>query len=67
MLFAVPPFASHHSFLDQKSLERVSGVSAVKLDFDRRIAIVTNDPDKAQADALTKATQNAGAPSSLRK
>ena len=51
----------------KKSLERVPGVSGVKVDFDRKTAIVTYDPDKAQVDALTKATQNAGFPSTPRK
>mgnify|MGYP000343657543 CR=1 FL=1 len=32
----------------KKSLEKVPGVSAVKVDFDRKTAIVTYDADKAQ-------------------
>lgn len=38
----------------KKSLEKVPGVSAVKVDFDRKTAIVTYDADKAQPEALTK-------------
>ena len=51
----------------KKSLEKVSGVSAVKVDFDHKTAIVTYDPDKAQPEALTTATTNAGYPSTVRK
>lgn len=51
----------------KKSLEKVSGVSAVKVDLDRKTATVTYDPDKAQPEALTKATTNAGYPSHVQK
>ncbi|SDX75631.1 mercuric ion binding protein [Collimonas sp. OK242] len=51
----------------KKSLEKVTGVSAVTVDFNKKTAIVTYDPDKAQAEALTKATANAGYPSTLHK
>lgn len=51
----------------KKSLEKVSGVSAVKVDFDKKTATVTYDSDKAQPDALTKATTNAGYPSTAQK
>lgn len=51
----------------KKSLEKVPGVSAVKVDFDRKAAIVTYDADKAQPEALTKATTNAGYPSTVQK
>lgn len=44
----------------KKSLEKVPGVSAVKVD-------VTYDADKAQPEALTKATTNAGYPSTVQK
>ena len=49
----------------KKSLEKVSGVSAVKVDFDKKTATVTYDPDKAQPEALTEATTNAGYPSAV--
>lgn len=51
----------------KKSLERVTGVTAVKVDFDKKSAVVTYDPDKASPEALTRATQNAGFASTLRK
>jgi periplasmic mercuric ion binding protein len=51
----------------KKALEKVSGVSAIKVDFDKKTATVTYDPDKAQPDALTKATTNAGYPSTVQK
>ncbi|TLY49872.1 MAG: mercury resistance system periplasmic binding protein MerP [Gammaproteobacteria bacterium] len=49
----------------KKSLEKVSGVSAVKVDFEKKTAVITYDPDKAQIEALTHATTNAGFPSTL--
>lgn len=51
----------------KRSLEKVSGVSAVKVDFDKKTATVTYDPDKAKPEALTKATTNAGYPSTVQK
>ncbi|MGH8333013.1 MAG: mercury resistance system periplasmic binding protein MerP [Pseudomonas fluorescens] len=49
----------------RKSLEQVSGVQSAKVDFDKKTVTVTFDPDKAQPDALIKATTNAGYPSTL--
>ncbi|SMF23636.1 mercury resistance system periplasmic binding protein MerP [Pseudogulbenkiania subflava] len=51
----------------KKSLEKVSGVSDVKVDSDKKTAIVTFDPDKTQPEVLTRATTNAGYPSTLQK
>lgn len=51
----------------KKSLEKVAGVSMVKVDYDTKTATVTYDPDKSQPQALTTATKNAGYPSTLRK
>lgn len=51
----------------KKSLEKVSGVSAVKIDFHKKTATVTYAPDKAQAEALIRATTNAGYPSTVHK
>ena len=51
----------------KKSFEKVSGVSAVKVDFDKKTASVSYDPDKARIEALTKATTIAGYPSTLHK
>ncbi|MCY1370042.1 Mercuric transport protein periplasmic component [compost metagenome] len=51
----------------KKSLEKVAGVSTVKVDYDTKTATVTYDPDKSQPQALTTATTNAGYPSTIRK
>lgn len=51
----------------KKSLEKVPGVSAVKVDFDKKTATVTYDADKAQPETLTTATTNAGYPSTVQK
>jgi mercuric ion binding protein len=49
----------------KKALERVAGVTDAKVDFDRKTASVSFDPDKANPDTLTKATADAGYPSSV--
>jgi periplasmic mercuric ion binding protein len=49
----------------KKALERVPGVSDAKVDFERKIARVLFDPDRASPDALTRATADAGYPSSV--
>jgi mercuric ion binding protein len=51
----------------KKLLEKVPGVSAVKVDFDKKTATVTYDADQSQPEALTEATTNAGYPSTVRK
>jgi mercuric ion binding protein len=51
----------------KKSLKKVSGVSAVKVDFAKKTAVVTYDPDKARPEALTRATTDAGYPSTVRE
>ena len=51
----------------KKSLERVPGVSQVRIDFAKKTAIVTFDADQAQVSTLVKATTDAGDPSTLRK
>ena len=51
----------------KKSLEQVSGVSVVEVDFETKTATVTYDPDMAQPDTLTKATTAAGYPSTVKK
>jgi periplasmic mercuric ion binding protein len=48
-------------------LERAPGVTVAKVDFDKKIATVSFDPDKRNAAALTKMTADAGYPSSIRK
>ena len=50
----------------KKALERIPGVTDAKVDFDKKIATVSFDPDKTNAAALTKTTADAGYPSSIR-
>jgi periplasmic mercuric ion binding protein len=49
----------------KKALERVPGVRATAVDFDKKTATVTFDPDKATTARLTQATMDAGFPSKL--
>jgi mercuric ion binding protein len=49
----------------KKALERVPGVSSTTVDFDKKTATVTFDPDKASSAKLTRATTEAGFPSKL--
>jgi mercuric ion binding protein len=49
----------------KKALERVPGVSSTTVDFDKKTAIVTFDPDKATSAKLTQATTEAGFPSKV--
>ena len=51
----------------KKALQRVPGVTDAKVDFDKKTASVSFDPDKANLAALTKATTDAGYPSSVQK
>jgi periplasmic mercuric ion binding protein len=51
----------------KKALERVPGVTGAKVDFDKKTASVSFVPDKASPAALTKATGDAGYPSSVEK
>ena len=51
----------------KKSLEKVPGVSQVRIDFAQKTATVTFDADQAQVPTLVKATTDAGYPSTLRK
>ncbi len=50
----------------RKSLQKVPGVIEAKVEYESKIATVTFDPDKTNVDALTKATANAGYPSTLK-
>jgi periplasmic mercuric ion binding protein len=47
----------------KKALEKVPGVTKAEVDFDKKAASVTFDPDKASPVTLTKATSDAGYPS----
>jgi periplasmic mercuric ion binding protein len=51
----------------RKALEKVPGVASVKVDLDTKSAMVTFDPEKANAAALVKATTEAGYPASLKQ
>ena len=46
----------------KKALEKVPGVNSAKVDFEKKTASVTFDPDKASPATLTKATSDAGYP-----
>ncbi|HYY27250.1 MAG TPA: mercury resistance system periplasmic binding protein MerP [Chthoniobacterales bacterium] len=48
------------------ALEKVAGVTSATVDFDKKTASVTFDPDKANPGTLAKATSDAGYPSSVR-
>ena len=50
----------------KKALEKVPGVTEAKVDFDKKTASVSFDPEKASPAAMTKATAEAGYPSSVR-
>ncbi|MGA8656218.1 MAG: mercury resistance system periplasmic binding protein MerP [Chthoniobacterales bacterium] len=49
----------------KKALEKVPGVTVAEVDFDKKTASVTFDPDKASPVTLTKATSDAGYPSTV--
>jgi len=49
----------------KKALERVPGVTDAKVDFNKKTASISFDPDKASPNGLTKATADAGYPSSV--
>jgi mercuric ion binding protein len=51
----------------KKALERVPGVTDAKVDFVKKTATISFDPDKANLGALTKATTEAGYPSSVQR
>jgi mercuric ion binding protein len=51
----------------KKSLEKVPGVSQARVDFAKKTATVTFDADKTSTTTLTKATTDAGFPSTVHK
>lgn len=51
----------------KKALTRVAGVTQVTVDLEEKQAVVTFDDAKTNAVALTKATTNAGYPSSVKE
>jgi periplasmic mercuric ion binding protein len=51
----------------KKALSKVEGVSQVDVTFEKREAVVTFDDAKADTQKLTKATEDAGYPSSVKR
>lgn len=51
----------------KKALEKTPGVSKAQIDFSKKTATVTFDPDLATVAALTQSTTNAGYPSTARE
>ena len=49
----------------KKALEKVPGVTRTNMDFNKKTARVTFDPDKTSPTALSKATSDAGYPSTI--
>jgi periplasmic mercuric ion binding protein len=49
----------------KKALEKVPGVTIAKVDFEKKTASVTFDPDQASPATLSKATSDAGYPSTV--
>ena len=50
-----------------KALEKVPGVESAKVDFKSKLAVVAFDASKTTPEALTKATADAGFPSSVKQ
>lgn len=50
----------------KKALKKVNGVSKVDVEFEKREAVVTFDDAKTTVAALTKATKDAGYPSTVK-
>ena len=51
----------------RKALEKVPGVESAKVDFKSKLAVVAFDASKTTLEALTKATADAGFPSSVKQ
>ncbi len=51
----------------KKALSRVEGVSQVDVTFEKREAVVTFDDAKTNVQKLTRATEDAGYPSSVKR
>lgn len=50
----------------KKAISKVPGVSSVEASYEKKQAVVTFDDTRATVEALTKATANAGYPSSVK-
>ena len=51
----------------RKALEKLPGVDTAKVDFKTKRAVVAFDPAKTSPEALTRATADAGFPSSVQQ
>jgi len=51
----------------RKALSRVAGVSKAEVSYERREAVVTFDDAVTSADALTRASENAGYPATIKR
>lgn len=51
----------------KKAISKVRGVSGVEVSYEKKEATVTFDDAKASIEALTKATANAGYPSTVKR
>ena len=51
----------------KKAISKVDGVSKTEVNFDKREAVVTFDDSKASVQKLTKATTDAGYPSTVKR
>jgi periplasmic mercuric ion binding protein len=49
----------------KKALEKVPGVTSTTVNFDKKLAVVTFDPDRTSSATLTQATADAGYPSTV--
>ena len=65
--YVVPFFYVTCPITVKKALSKVEGVSKVDVGFEKREAVVTFDDAKTNAQKLTKATQDAGYPSSVKQ
>lgn len=54
-------------FTVKTAISRVTGVSRTDVSFDKREAVVTFDDARASVQKLTKATEDAGYPSSVKR
>lgn len=51
----------------KKAIGKVPGVVSATVDYDSKSAVVTFDADKTSVEAITRATANAGYPSTLKR
>lgn len=51
----------------KKAINQVPGVVSATVDYESRTAVVTFDPSRASIEAITKATADAGYPSSVKR